>query len=74
MLKIIGKRIPPGDRWELDGSSEIYNSLTQALNQIYKNFDAIEFIMNAQDGTIKIDDGQEAPPEPPKTWDLYGEK
>ncbi len=74
MLKQIGKRIPPGDRWELEGSTEIYNSLTEALNQIYKSFNATEFIMNANKGTIEIDDGTEAPPEPPKTWDLYGEK
>ena len=58
MLKSIGKRVPPGDRWELEGSSEIYNSLTEALNQIYKQFNATEFIMNAIKGTIEIYDGQ----------------
>lgn len=30
--------------------------------------------MDAAAGTIEIDDGTEAQPEPPKAWDLYGEK
>ena len=64
MLKQIGKRVPPGDRWEVEGSTEIYNSLTEALNAIYKLHGVVEFTMNAQIGTIQIDDGQEAPPEP----------
>ena len=74
MLKQIGKRVPPGDRWEVEGSTEIYNSLTEALNAIYKLHGVVEFTMNAQIGTIQIDDGQEAPPESPQLWDLYGEK
>jgi len=74
MLKVIGKRVPPGDRWEVEDCTEIFNSLTEALNQIYIQSNVIVFTMNAQQGTIEIDDGQELPPEPPKTWDLYGEK
>ena len=66
MLKSIGKRVPPGDRWEVEGSTEIYNSLTEALNAIYKLHGVVEFTMNTQIGTIQIDDGQEAPPEPPQ--------
>ena len=53
---------------------EIFSSLTEALNHIYLKFKVTEFTMNAATGTIQIDDGTEAPPEPPKTWDLYGEK
>jgi hypothetical protein len=74
MLKTIGKRVPPGDRWEVEECAEIFSSLTEALNQIYIKYNVAEFTMNAQNGTIEIDDGTEAPPEPPKTWDLYGEK
>ncbi len=74
MEKIIGKRIPPGDRWEIEDTSEIFSSLTEALNHIYLKFKVTEFTMNASTGTIQIDDGTEAPPKPPKTWDLYGEK
>ena len=75
MLKVIGHRLPPGDRWTLETvDGAVYNSLTEALNEVYKQFQCTEFIMNAAKGTIEIDDGKEAPPEPPKTWDLYGEK
>jgi|TARA_B100001094_G_scaffold201300_1_gene195292 hypothetical protein len=74
MLKTIGKRVPPGDRWEIEETSEIFSSLTDALNYIYLKFKVTQFTMDAAAGTIEIDDGTEAPPEPPKAWDLYGEK
>ena len=40
MLKIIGKRVPPGDRWELDGNSEIYiiNLDTKKIERLTENF------------------------------------
>lgn len=38
MLKTIGKRVPPGDRWEIEETSEIFSSLTDALNYIYLKF------------------------------------
>ncbi len=74
MLKTIGKRVPPGDRWEIEETSEIFSSLTDVLNYIYLKFKVTQFTMDAASGTIEIDDGTEAPPEPPKAWDLYGEK
>ena len=74
MLKIIGNRVPPGDRWSIEGSVETFSSLTEALNHVYIKYNVTEFKMNAINGTIEIDDGKEAPPIPPKTWDLYGEK
>ena len=64
---ICGKRKPPGDRWEIKDSDGVFESLTDALNQVYLNVDAKE-------GTIQIDDGVEEPAPPPKIWDLYGEK
>ena len=39
----------------------------------FKLHGVVEFTMNAQIGTIQIDDGQEAPPEPPQLWDLWRE-
>ena len=39
MLKVIGHRLPPGDRWQLETvDGHVYNSLTEALNEVYKQF------------------------------------
>ena len=66
------KRLPPGDRWQIE--NDVFESLTECLNQIYLNEGITNFEVNAGDGEILIDDGKEAPKQPPKTWDLYGER
>ena len=74
MEKQVATRIPPGDNWKIVDSDDVYDSLTAVLNAIYLAYNTTDFNVNAKDGFIYIDDGQEAPPEPPKMWDLYGEK
>ena len=65
------KRVPPGDRWQIN--NDIYESLTECLNQIFLNEGVSKFEVDASVGEIDIYDGKEAPKPPPKTWDLYGE-
>ena len=66
------KRIAPGDRWKIE--NDIFESLTECLNEIFLRESITYFEADAKIGEIYIDDGQEAPKAPPKMWDLYGEK
>jgi|TARA_B100000035_G_scaffold312717_1_gene324811 hypothetical protein len=66
------KRLPPGDRWQIE--NEIFESLTDCLNQIFLRENTTIFEVDAKAGEIHIDDGREAPKPPPKMWDLYGER
>ena len=66
------KRVPPGDRWQV--GNELFESLTECLNQIFLKESVTHFEVEAKIGVISIDDGKEAPKPPPKTWDLYGER
>ena len=66
------KRVPPGDRWQI--KNELFESLTECLNQIFLRENATYFEVDASVGEIFIDDGKEPPKAPPKTWDLYGER
>ena len=66
------RRLPPGDRWQIE--NEVFESLTDCLNQIFLRESITLFEINASTGEIYIDDGKEAPKPPPKMWDLYGEK
>ena len=66
------KRIAPGDRWKIE--NDIFESLTECLNEIFLSEGITYFEVDAGIGEISIDDGKEAPKAPPKMWDLYGEK
>ena len=66
------KRVPPGDRWQI--GNDIFESLTECLNEIFIREQATYFEVDAVSGDILIDDGREKPKAPPKMWDLYGEK
>ena len=66
------KRIPPGDRWQI--GNELFESLTECLNEIFLREGVTYFEVDANLGEISVDDGKEAPKVPPKMWDLYGEK
>ena len=68
----VAERVPPGDRWKVGNT--VYESLTECLNQIFLEKGVAYFEVDAQNVSITIDDGIEAPKPPPKTWDLYGEK
>ena len=66
------KRVAPGDRWQI--GNDIFDSLTECLNEIFLSEVITYFEVDAGIGEISIDDGKEAPKAPPKMWDLYGEK
>ena len=66
------KRVAPGDRWQVD--NELFESLTECLNEIFLKESITYFEVDAKIGEIYVDDGKEAPIAPPKMWDLYGEK
>ena len=66
------KRVPPGDRWQI--KNELFESLTECLNQIFLRENVTYFEVDASVGEIFIDDGEEPPKAPPKKWDLYGER
>ena len=72
MRDTYAKRVPPGDRWQ--GGNELFESLTECLNEIFLREGITYFEVDAGIGEISIDDGKEAPKAPPKMWDLYGEK
>jgi|TARA_B100000900_G_scaffold405911_1_gene416159 hypothetical protein len=72
MKVVYAKRVPPGDRWQID--NELFESLTECLNEIFMREQATKFDVDASAGEISIDDGKEAPKPPPKVWDLYGER
>jgi len=69
MKKEILKRMPPGDRWvEITGNNSIKersselivgDTLTKALNFIYKKYNARVFEVDAGKGIVSIDDGKE---------------
>ena len=72
MKVIYAKRMPPGDRWQI--GNELFESLTECLNEIFLRDSVTYFEVDATLGEICIDDGKEAPKAPPRMWDLYGEK
>ena len=74
MDMIVAKRVPQGDRWSLvEKENEVFESITDTLNQIYLRYKTTLFEIDAREGTISIDDGVPIV-EPIKTFDLYGEK
>ena len=54
--------------------NELFESLTECLNEIFLRESITYFEVDAGLGEIYVDDGKEAPKVPPKMWDLYGEK
>lgn len=75
----VAKRVPPGDRWTpLDNTTLILESLTEVLEYVYQKRGNTQFYMDAREGYVYIVETEEVeivppPPEPPKTWSLYGE-
>jgi len=73
------KRVPPGDRWDLDG--QLYENLTDGLNALFLKTGNTTFLMNATEGTVAIqrETAEEPPavtPVPiplPKKYSLYDE-
>ncbi len=74
MKKTVMIRVPPGDKWASvgDPSKVLAESLTEALTWIWRTENTKEFIVNAKEGNISIDDGTEEPQEPVR-FSLYDE-
>ena len=62
MKHIIAKRVPPGDRWSIEGDEVVHTTLTDCLNAIFMKNGASRFDIDAQAG------------EPIKKYSLYGEE
>ena len=73
MKELKATRVPPGDRWSIVGSEEVYLSLTELLNAIYKQTKSTEFFVDAKTGEVHIEDGVE-PPVEIETYSMYGEE
>jgi len=73
MKHIIAKRVPPGDRWSIEGDEVVHATLTDCLNAIFIMNGSTKFDIDAQAGEIFIDDGK-VKPEPIKKFSLYGEE
>jgi|TARA_B100000959_G_C14846553_1_gene568275 hypothetical protein len=73
MKHIVAKRVPPGDRWSIEGDEVVYPSLTDCLNAIYLLNSSTRFDIDAKSGEIFTDDGV-VKPEPIKKYSLYGEE
>ena len=76
----VAQRVPPGDRWApLDNTTLILESLTEVLEYVYQKQGNTQFYMDAREGYVYVVTTEEIevvppPPEPPKTWSLYGEE
>ena len=73
----IADRVPPGDRWQVNGVKEIQPSLTDALNAYYvsSTIKPQAFRLEPIKGNLYIitTEDIEIIPEPPKKYNLYGE-
>ena len=74
MKKTVMVRVSPGDRWASVGDPEnvLAETLTEALTWIWRTEKTKEFIINAKEGKIFIDDGLEEPKTPVR-FSLYDE-
>jgi hypothetical protein len=75
-LVLIASRIPPGDRWQLEGDTFPQASLTDALEAYYqKTGQACEYRLAPLKGklyAIAVEQ-TEVIPEPPKKYNIYGD-
>jgi hypothetical protein len=73
----IADRVPPGDRWQVNGVKEIQPSLTDALNAYYvsSTIKPQAFRLEPIKGNLYIitTEDVEIIPEPPKKYNLYGD-
>ena len=72
----IAQRVPPGDRWQLDGDPFVQKSLTDALEAYYqKTGEPCEYRLPPLKGNLYAITTQEVEvkPEPPKRYNIYGD-
>lgn len=72
----IARRVPPGDRWQLDGDNIIQKSLTEALEAYFqKTGKAADYRLSPISGKLYVITTEEIEikPEPPKQFSIYGD-
>lgn len=76
LRELVLERVPPGDRWkEIDGTI-IYNSLTDALNEVFDKTNIRDYFIAAGDGqvfSVTYRDAEPLPPPKPKKFSIYGD-
>ena len=76
-LKQVLKRFPPGDRWTpVNADQPIFSSLTEGIEWVFQQTQAHDYVIKAAQGkvfTYQEFDIAEPEPEPPKTFNIYGE-
>lgn len=75
-LELIATRIPPGDRWSLEGDKVVYKSITEALEAWFdKTGEKAEFRLAPLDSKLYVIRSEEVEikPEPPKKFNIYGD-
>ena len=70
---LVLERVPPGDRWSPVNDDIILGSLTEGLEYWYQKTQCREYHLAALEGKIYSVTKEEAKPEPPKAFSLYGE-
>ena len=74
VYKLIAKRVPPGDRWQLLDEEKIYSSLTETLEAYFAKVQkAYDFKLSPLKGEIHIITNEMVIPEPPKKFNIYGD-
>jgi hypothetical protein len=74
VYKLIAKRVPPGDRWQLLDEEKIYSSLTETLEAHFAKVQkAYDFKLSPLKGEIYIITNEMVIPEPPKKFNIYGD-
>lgn len=72
MKELVLTRIPPGDVWKDVGDGEVLDSLTDALDHVFKRTSLVEFYIHARAGEVHaINDTPE--PKVRESYSLYGE-
>lgn len=72
----IAQRVPPGDRWQLDGDPFVHKSLTDALEGYFqKTGEPCEYRLAPLKGKLYAITSEEVEikPEPPKKYNIYGD-
>lgn len=66
-------REPPGDRWREPEGTEIFPTLTAAIEHIYKMTECKEYRFSAMEGKVYRVEFEAAKAPQPKVYSLYGE-
>ena len=67
-------RVPPGDRWREPEGTEIFPTLTSALERIYSQTGCKEYRFSADEGKVYIVSVEEEKPITPRKYSIYGDE